>query len=218
MQCLNCKKELVKGQIKYCSSQCQADFQYKEYIEKWKNGNESGLKGKNQISNYIKRYLFEKYDNKCQKCRWGEINPVSNKIPLEIHHIDGDYTNNKEENLELLCPNCHSLTPNFKALNKESNRERTTTRKNYCIDCHKPISSMALRCRECECKNRVISIEQLPITREELKKLIRTIPFTKIGEQYGVTDNAIRKWCDKFNLPRKVSEIKLYSDKEWENI
>lgn len=56
------------------------------------------------------------------------------------------------------------------------------------------------------------------ISREELKKLIRTTPFTTIGKQYGVTDNAVRKWCDKYNLPRKVKEIKSYSDEEWELI
>ena len=38
---------------------------------------------------------------------------MGKRIPLEIHHIDGDCTNNKMENLQLLCPNCHSLTSNF---------------------------------------------------------------------------------------------------------
>ena len=58
----------------------------------------------------------------------------------------------------------------------------------------------------------------MPVTREELKTLIRTTPFTKIGEQFGVSDNAIRKWCDKFDLPRRVNDIKLYSDEEWSKI
>ena len=77
------------------------------------------------------------------------MNPTTNKIPLEIHHIDGDYENNKLENLQVLCPNCHSLTPNFKALNN-SERQRTQVRKDkkeyYCIDCGKPISKGAIRC------------------------------------------------------------------------
>ena len=45
----------------------------------------------------------------------------------------------------------------------------------------------------------------MPITREELKELIRNKPFTQIGAKFGVSDNAIRKWCDKFDLPRKTS-------------
>lgn len=54
--------------------------------------------------------------------------------------------------------------------------------------------------------------------RETLKSLIRSTPFTRIAEQFGVTDNAIRKWCDYYNLPRRVKDIKSYSDEEWNNI
>lgn len=43
-------------------------------------------------------------------------------MPLEVHHIDGNCTNNKEENLQLLCPNCHSLTPNSGSLNKGNSK------------------------------------------------------------------------------------------------
>ena len=60
--------------------------------------------------------------------------------------------------------------------------------------------------------------QQNMIEREDLKKLIRSMSFTSIGKKYNVSDNAIRKWCDKYNLPRKVSEIKKYSDEEWELI
>ena len=55
----------------------------------------------------------------------------------------------------------------------------------------------------------------MPVTREELKSLIRTKPFTQIGTQFNVTDNVVRKWCDKFNLPRRKSDIQKYSEEEW---
>ena len=54
--------------------------------------------------------------------------------------------------------------------------------------------------------------------REELKDLIRNKPFTEIGKKFGVSDNAIKKWCDAYNLPRKKKDIKLISDEEWQNI
>ena len=55
------------------------------------------------------------------------MNPYTGKIPLEVDHIDGDYTNNNENNLTLLCPNCHSLTPTYKGAN--SGRGRKTRHK-----------------------------------------------------------------------------------------
>lgn len=120
--CLNCGKE-IPFTNKYCSSKCQSDFQYKTYIERWKNGLESGVKGMYAISPYLKRYLIEKYDGKCSQCGWNEINPYTNKVPLEVHHKDGDYTNNDENNLDLLCPNCHSLTATYKAANIGNGRK-----------------------------------------------------------------------------------------------
>ena len=67
--------------------------------------------------------MFEKHDFKCEKCGWNEINEYSGLVPLEIHHIDGDFKNNREENLQVLCPNCHSLTPNYKSLNKNGRKK-----------------------------------------------------------------------------------------------
>ena len=55
-------------------------------------------------------------------------------------------------------------------------------------------------------------------TREELKVLIRTLPFTKIGEKFGVSDNAIRKWCVAEKLPSKTREIKQYSEEQWKMV
>jgi hypothetical protein len=123
MKCLNCGKELNSRNSKYCNNQCQADYQYKQYIDRWKNGKESGLKGKYSISNHIRRYLMGKYDNKCSRCGWSEINPFTKNIPLEIEHIDGDFSNCKEENLDLICPNCHSLTSTYKGANRGNGRK-----------------------------------------------------------------------------------------------
>lgn len=118
--CKNCGKEFIvyKGSMGlYCSNKCQLDYQYKEWVEKWKSGEEDGLAGGYAMSKRVRRYLFEKYDCKCQKCGWGEVNEHTGLVPLQIHHIDGNCKNNKEENLQLLCPNCHSLTENFGSRN-----------------------------------------------------------------------------------------------------
>jgi len=107
---------------KFCCMSCQHEYEYIEYIKRWKNGEEDGIRGKYDVSNHIRRYLFEKYDGKCQICGWNEENPITHKIPLQVHHIDGNCLNNKEENLQLLCPNCHSLSETFGSLNENSSR------------------------------------------------------------------------------------------------
>lgn len=128
--CLNCGKELTNTQTKYCSHFCQQEYQHKIYINNWKNGLETGMKGKYGISKHIHKYLMEKFNSKCSKCGWGEKNPYTGNIPLEVEHIDGNYLNNKEENLDLLCPNCHSLTKTYKGANKGNGRK---DRKKYSL-------------------------------------------------------------------------------------
>ena len=67
--------------------------------------------------------MIEKTNGKCSKCGWGEVNPYTKRTPLEINHIDGNSKNNIEINLEILCPNCHSLTDSYKGANKGNGRE-----------------------------------------------------------------------------------------------
>ena len=101
----------------------------KNRIKKWKAGELDGLIGaNNDIATYIKHYLFDKYNSSCQICGWNTVNKYTGKVPLQIHHIDGDCTNNSEENLQLLCPNCHSLTENFGSRNINCTRIDTRIR------------------------------------------------------------------------------------------
>lgn len=120
--CLYCNKECKRFGQKFCSNQCQADLNYKEYIERWLKGKEKGVIAKIAISNHIKKWLVEVRGEKCEDCGWNKKHLTTNKVPLELHHIDGNYLNNKPQNLYLLCSNCHSLTPTFKNLNKGKGR------------------------------------------------------------------------------------------------
>ena len=53
------------------------------------------------------------------------------------------------------------------------------------------------------------------LKNDELKELIRNKSFVSIGKYFGVSDNAIRKWCDSYSLPRKSTEIRKISDEDW---
>lgn len=117
--CLFCGTEIPLKNT-FCSIKCHREYEHSEYIKRWKIGLENGIIGNDwkEISTHIRRYIFEKFDCKCAKCGWSEINPFTGTLPLEIEHIDGDATNNSEENLILLCPNCHSLTATYRGANK----------------------------------------------------------------------------------------------------
>ena len=128
--CIKCNIEIVTRNLKFrqfCSSKCYYSFNKDKLIKEWQLGKDNGLKTGCRLKTKIRSYLFEKFENKCCKCGWNEINPYTkNQIPpLEVNHLDGDSSNNKEENLELICPNCHALTSTYKALNKgKANKER----------------------------------------------------------------------------------------------
>lgn len=122
--CVSCGIHIDKSKQrnwKYCTSQCMQDGTYRAYIEKWKNGAVSGGKAQG-VSGHVRKYLFEKYDHKCCLCGWAKINQTTGKIPLQVDHINGNPNDHSEGNLQLICPNCHSLTSTYGVLNKGNGR------------------------------------------------------------------------------------------------
>ena len=118
--CLSCGIEKVfdgRNKNKYCSAKCQMDFQYEETVRKWK---ETGTFSRVGTPAWLKKYLLDKQDDKCLKC--GIKDWCNEPIVFELEHIDGNSTNNVEDNVCLLCPNCHSQTPTFKGANRGNGR------------------------------------------------------------------------------------------------
>ena len=159
----------------------------------------------------------------CSIC--GQIPEWQGKeLTLILDHIDGNHTNNVLTNLRWVCPNCNQQleTTGFKKMRTKTADKKKTIY--YCIDCGKQVSKQGNRCLSCAGKqNQLLSTKQQAqatntINRDILKQLIRSESFVAIGKQFGVTDNAIRKWCKTYNLPSKKSDIKSYSDEEWELI
>lgn len=132
----------------------------------------------------------------------------------------------------LVCANCHrgihnnyfQIPENWESFYDEEIAQELlnkltaakTHKLYYCLKCGAEIAShKATLCVNCYQKTSRVC--ERP-SREELKNLIRTLPFTQIGQRFNVSDNAIRKWCDSYSLPRKKAEINNYSDEEWEKI
>ena len=119
----------------------------------------------------------------------------------------------------LICKNC-------------GNKISSGNKSGLCIKCYNKLLNQNKIEAQIEKENQQIARKELKqknkkepkiskkytITRDELKNLIRTLPFTQIGKQFEVSDNAIRKWCDKYNLPRRKQDINQISDEEWEKI
>lgn len=122
--CENCQKQISRHQ-RCCSRSCRREVGRTHKIAKWLNGELYGMKGKALgLKGFIRDYLLEQANFCCTKCGWNEIHPVTGKCPLEVNHIDGNSANDRPENLEILCPNCHALTSTFRSLNKNSARNR----------------------------------------------------------------------------------------------
>lgn len=128
MICERCHEEFYyrwqPNPRRFCSKTCahivQLDQSYHNYIERWFRGEENGMKGKTTkgFSNHVKRWIRERAEDRCEICGWDKVNPFTNKKPLEIHHIDGNWEHTVPNNLQLICPNCHSLTETYKARGK----------------------------------------------------------------------------------------------------
>ena len=120
--CLNCN-EAIPLQNKYCNAKCNNEYSKEKYIQEWLNEKNSGTTKRSGLSRIIRNYLIECSNYSCSICSWGETNESTNRVPLEVDHIDGNHKNNSYENLRVLCPNCHSLTPTYRALNRGNGRK-----------------------------------------------------------------------------------------------
>lgn len=117
-QCLFCNKNFNphrKNVGKFCTRKCSYDYRKKQSIDLINSG-----KYKSTQCHTLKKYLIEIRGYKCESCGLSEW--LNQKIVLTLDHKDGDATNNVLNNLQLLCWNCHSLTPTFGSKNKNGTR------------------------------------------------------------------------------------------------
>jgi endogenous inhibitor of DNA gyrase (YacG/DUF329 family) len=122
--CPVCGKAMTYLRSRFCSPNCRLELDYQRFIARWLRGELAGGKGRGRVSNHVRRWLFERAGNKCEQCGWSRVHRSTGRVPLAVHHKDGNSENNRPENLELLCGGCHTLTPTYGMLNKGHGRER----------------------------------------------------------------------------------------------
>lgn len=166
----------------------------------------------NNNSNIKARLLNDyNFEYKCSKCGISEWN--SEKISLQLDHINGNNCDNRIENLRLLCPNCHSQTPTFSGRNLTN---RKSNKRYICISCGAKISryNKSNLCNSCCNKRNAIkkrkTANDLPVSKDELLQLILKYPFVEIATMYNVSDTTIRNWCKIIDLPYNKNKIMEY--------
>lgn len=183
---------------------------------------------------HLKKRLLEEgiKEHKCECCKNTEWN--GQPIALELHHINGDRNDNRIENLQLLCPNCHAQTDHYRGKNQirydkeefksdielkelceqergrkrieqeEKNknikrRNRNPKEPRYCKFCGKELTSKQKNYCSEECAHNATS-KRPPVLEliDKVKELNNNM--SAIGRYYGVSDNAVRKWCKLYKL------------------
>ena len=130
-------------------------------------------------------------------------------LPSEVvHHRDEDKTNNNPDNLMVFKTTADHTAYHYGARAVLEGDVYVcpdkTGKVKICPKCNTNFASRnADMCLECFLKEKG---EHIP-SKEQLLQDILTTSFVKLGEKYGVSDNAVRKWCKKYNLPYKQAEL-----------
>ena len=165
------------------------------------------------IKKYIKRFGLKDID-KCENCKITEW--MGQKLSMQVHHVDGDHYNNEPSNLQVLCPNCHSLTENFGSKN---NKGKTFFQKNKdkkCIDCENPVYGNNIRCSKCH----LIWYQKIgeKLKRDNLNKYIfNFVSIEEIQKETEANEEEIISQFKKFNLWEKYNQAIELNAEEREN-
>ena len=168
-------------------------------------------------------------ENKCEVCGCTES--------LELHHINGNHQDNRLENLQILCANCHRKTDTFRGKGIRAHKaasdwfisdeeaeqrhqvklEKRRVPKNLkkvtpilpkiCPSCGKEFQPSDRKQKYCSPECYHNKNDNRPDIISLLKAFKEYKSFVKVGTYFSVTDNAVRKWCKLYKLPIHSKEL-----------
>ena len=157
---------LKKYDVVYSGNQSRKNMRHYEQMTHYTEYTENG---KNITASKLRKKLITQgvKEEKCEIC--GLDSWMGKPIPLELHHIDENRFNNRLENLQILCSNCHIQTHNYSNTIKSYKKEKVKIK-----------------------KERPRKVERPPY--QKLINEVNEFGYSAIGRKYNVSDNAIRKW------------------------
>lgn len=174
----------------------------------------------------LKKFLINSKIIKDECCICGLTDWQGNSITLQLDHIDGNRHNNQIHNLRLLCPNCHSQTETYGSKSCKVYNDNCRSDADF-IDVIKTSDNarQALiklglqafggnydRIRKVKDNNEIefTSINKKKPPLNELLECICKYPIKQIGEQYSVSDTAVRKWMKSYGIPANRNELRKF--------
>ncbi len=171
-------------------------------------------------------------EEKCVQCgiesRWN-----GRHLVLHVDHIDGCRLNNGVENLRFLCPNCHSQTDTYAGRNKRRGHHPFTiteseiykflnslddiTRHDYflttptqiiCDKFHITVQTISRYKKIFKITSKFpTSYQSRSPSKEQLTEDVKNMSMVAVGRKYGVTDNAVRRWCKKYGIDKSMMKF-----------